>query len=600
MSLDNRKSSQEIRLKLLLPVMQEDKPYQSVQIMNMSPRPCSEIKDRWGNRIAEYSITLPPGDHKDIVIDYRVRLCNYVTDIDWEKIPLRCEYPEEVRPFLLPEGHIESDNPLMKNLSSGITEGEPHSYFQALKIYDHIMDECTFELEREPQSALSALKSRVVQCCDSTLLFIALCRARGIPARYIGGLYLGLEEGDEYDCTHCWAQVYMPAYGWIDADPTQGRHSDERRFVCFAQRRPLYFSIWKGMRDPYQIMTYARSGQKSSFRHGIHFKVEEIKDGSKDTSKSIFRRCSYFDDAFSGVHRSVRQKDEKTISPLALQHFSRAEALSRKGLINDSQKEYEKAIECAPDFNSAHQNYIECHLHSRKLDNALSFYSGKVKRDDRNPAYHYYLGLCYAYKSLYSSALNEFNRSLELGFSEKQFLYNSRGYLYFKTKQLTKAAEDFNQAITFDDGYFTPYGNLIDMFSCLEDWQTLIKLSSKVLVLFPQKEGIWHCLGFACLMSGDYDKAQDALKTAISLKPGDGKLHASLGLVYMEMGETMKAGEEISRGLKLGMKNKDYYQERLKELRERTCDLKLEKVKDVMLQLDELFHYPLVLLSSPY
>ena len=244
MSLDNRKSSQEIRLKLLLPVMQEDKPYQSVQIMNMSPRPCSEIKDRWGNRIAEYSITLPPGDHKDIVIDYRVRLCNYVTDIDWEKIPLRCEYPEEVRPFLLPEGHIESDNPLMKNLSSGITEGEPHSYFQALKIYDHIMDECTFELEREPQSALSALKSRVVQCCDSTLLFIALCRARGIPARYIGGLYLGLEEGDEYDCTHCWAQVYMPAYGWIDADPTQGRHSDERRFCLLRpEETPLFLNM---------------------------------------------------------------------------------------------------------------------------------------------------------------------------------------------------------------------------------------------------------------------------------------------------------------------------------------------------------------------
>ena len=45
---------------------------------------------------------------------------------------------------------------------------------------------------------------------------IALCRQRGIPARYVNGFLTG--EGE----THAWVEIF-DGYNWLGFDPTHGR-----------------------------------------------------------------------------------------------------------------------------------------------------------------------------------------------------------------------------------------------------------------------------------------------------------------------------------------------------------------------------------------
>lgn len=64
-------------------------------------------------------------------------------------------------------------------------------------------------------------------CQDMAHLTIALCRRRGVAARYVSGwLYSpGREEPGE---SHAWIEAHVPGIGWVEADPTHPGPMDDR------------------------------------------------------------------------------------------------------------------------------------------------------------------------------------------------------------------------------------------------------------------------------------------------------------------------------------------------------------------------------------
>ena len=58
-------------------------------------------------------------------------------------------------------------------------------------------------------------------CQDYAHILIALCRALGVPARYVAGIQEGTGE------THAWVEFYDGGY-WIGIDPTNDKMVDER------------------------------------------------------------------------------------------------------------------------------------------------------------------------------------------------------------------------------------------------------------------------------------------------------------------------------------------------------------------------------------
>ena len=59
-------------------------------------------------------------------------------------------------------------------------------------------------------------------CQDFAHLMLAVCRAVGVPARYVSG-YLYTEKPSEGNgAMHAWTEAYIPSCGWIGFDPTHG------------------------------------------------------------------------------------------------------------------------------------------------------------------------------------------------------------------------------------------------------------------------------------------------------------------------------------------------------------------------------------------
>jgi transglutaminase-like putative cysteine protease len=74
-----------------------------------------------------------------------------------------------------------------------------------------------------------ALSARRGVCQDFANVMIAMCRSRGIPARYVSGyFYNGKTDDHEIEASHAWVEVFIPGYGWKGFDPTHDRESDPR------------------------------------------------------------------------------------------------------------------------------------------------------------------------------------------------------------------------------------------------------------------------------------------------------------------------------------------------------------------------------------
>jgi transglutaminase-like putative cysteine protease len=88
-------------------------------------------------------------------------------------------------------------------------------------------------------------------CQDFTHLLLALCRALGIPARYVCGYVFDAKRGEVLGshASHAWCEVWIPGHGWFGLDPTNKRPTNET-YVASAVGRdyrdatPIRGSYW--------------------------------------------------------------------------------------------------------------------------------------------------------------------------------------------------------------------------------------------------------------------------------------------------------------------------------------------------------------------
>lgn len=134
----------------------------------------------------------------------------------------RADYAEYLKPTSL--GPVDGE---VKKLADSITKGKKTVLAKARAIYDW----CCSNMYRDPDTTgcgkgdvCALLKKPGGKCTDISSVFIALCRAAGVPARELFGVRLG-KKAEENITTyqHCWAEFFLPGYGWVTADPADVR-----------------------------------------------------------------------------------------------------------------------------------------------------------------------------------------------------------------------------------------------------------------------------------------------------------------------------------------------------------------------------------------
>jgi transglutaminase-like putative cysteine protease len=104
----------------------------------------------------------------------------------------------------------------------------PHSPEDTLESVQALMALVYDQLEYEPGSTdVTTTLHDVLQhkrgvCQDFAHVLIGLCRAVGIPARYVSGYIITMPDSDRRGtaASHAWVETYTPTHGWRGFDPT--------------------------------------------------------------------------------------------------------------------------------------------------------------------------------------------------------------------------------------------------------------------------------------------------------------------------------------------------------------------------------------------
>jgi transglutaminase-like putative cysteine protease len=122
-----------------------------------------------------------------------------------------------------PTPQIDSDNPAVAALAKQVAGDVPGSYAAAVRLADHVYRRLEKVYGASHDRASDVLATGKGDCTEHALLFVALARALGIPARGVLGLvYAQYDDGVPALYWHAWAEVRSGGE-WIAMDPIFGQ-----------------------------------------------------------------------------------------------------------------------------------------------------------------------------------------------------------------------------------------------------------------------------------------------------------------------------------------------------------------------------------------
>ncbi len=241
---------------------------QRIYSIEYTPQPKRVFSEN-GNDYAEF-VFMNPNEDFSILLDIKAKLLKYDLFTARRRQKTMLADDPDPKEFLIHEKNIEKDNPLIRKIAHKIKNGD-NLGATVKNISDFVIHYLKYVNDGECSGALYAVRSKKGQCCEYASLFVALCRAKDIPARTVSGYinYPGIVP------RHAWAEVYFDRHGWVPFDPTWAdvirKSADE-----FHKLKPVYIYLNHTRNDPvlhngwYSVWSYR--GGSPKVKSSIKFK----------------------------------------------------------------------------------------------------------------------------------------------------------------------------------------------------------------------------------------------------------------------------------------------------------------------------------------
>lgn len=140
---------------------------------------------------------LKPGETAQVMVTFDVTRSVMVAPRQTADLVIPAEPPAAVRRYLSASPGIELNDPKIQQISRDIGQRDLNGWQQAEAIYDWVRENIRYKFDEQLRGARAAVESGQGDCEELTSLFVALCRARGLPARsvWIPG--------------HCYSEFYL-------------------------------------------------------------------------------------------------------------------------------------------------------------------------------------------------------------------------------------------------------------------------------------------------------------------------------------------------------------------------------------------------------
>lgn len=186
--------------------------------------------DYWGNNVNTFYIW---DDHKELVVKSNAVLeisSNFnqghlLSEEEHASKKLTKAFQNDHAEFLGATDFTRVSLAKLEEITKPIWNKSKSLYHYVKFVNDYIYDEYMYEpvTTTVETTASEFLELKHGVCQDYAHLMLALCRYKGIPARYVSGyIYSGIDDEElrGSSATHAWVEILLPDTGWMGFDPT--------------------------------------------------------------------------------------------------------------------------------------------------------------------------------------------------------------------------------------------------------------------------------------------------------------------------------------------------------------------------------------------
>lgn len=207
------------------------------EIVKISPPTGSRMDVETGNKAVRW----PDSDlNRQLTVTFDVELAPVTLQVNPNTT--YGSYNTHTQEYLLytaATSYVQSDDPTIVNRATSIVGNNTNPYIKAKLIYNWVNSNLK-PLNSFSPDALTALSNLGGHCGSYANLFVALCRAVGIPARNISGFLAhnqGFAEAGHFSSgswtwtqsnrgfsAHVWAEFMLPNGVWVQVDASDPTH----------------------------------------------------------------------------------------------------------------------------------------------------------------------------------------------------------------------------------------------------------------------------------------------------------------------------------------------------------------------------------------
>ncbi|MBI5893619.1 MAG: transglutaminase domain-containing protein [Deltaproteobacteria bacterium] len=254
-NIEAPENSKDVRVWLPYPLSDNEQTISNIKVEGNFTRSDVYNQKQFPTDKALYAEWTKPTKTRFITLTFKVKAMERIR----KDFPSKeSQIPAEIKEYLKGSKFIPTDGRI-KEIALDITKGKDNIIEKAEAVYDWVIEN-TF---RDPNvqgcgigSVERMLAEKGGKCADISGVFVALANAAGVPAREIWGLRLGKKQVEDMTAGHhCWAEFYLPGYGWIPVDPADVRKAMlVEKLELNNEKTKKYRDYYFGAVDEYRIV----------------------------------------------------------------------------------------------------------------------------------------------------------------------------------------------------------------------------------------------------------------------------------------------------------------------------------------------------------
>lgn len=264
-------------------------------------------------------------------------------------------------------------------------------------------------------------------------------------------------------------------------------------------------------------------------------------------------------DAIKGFESAIEKDEIDAVEPRVVAylqdhpnswraHYIYGYLLFRMRKFGESIRELSRSLEINTDDAEAHKILAKDFVVIGQIDYAQAELQQAVRINPNSAEIHYSLGEVYSTKDMVPEAKAEFMAAIERDPTYAE-AYNALGFTEESLDNDAAALKQYTKAIEVADQkgfkYDAPYINLSAYYNRLGNPQLALQYAQKALALDSKSDLAYYQLAKAYESQKEFDKAADALGTAIVIMPNSAQYYYVLSQIDRKLGRKKESADAL-------------------------------------------------------